>query len=115
MGIGGRSIETKKERKSSMKRIMRVAGMAMMLGAGMVMAADAQPAAAEAKAVKKQTMCPIMAGNEINTNIYVDANGKRVYFCCDGCPAEFKKDPAKYITKMEKAGITLDKAPATTK
>jgi len=63
-----------------------------------------------AVAVKKQTACPVMGG-AINTNLYADANGKRVYFCCNGCPAEFKKDPAKHIAKMEKDGITLDKTP----
>ena len=92
-----------------MKRIMIVAGMAMLLGTGMAMAADAQP---ETKAVKKQTMCPIMTGNEVNTNIFVDANGKRVYFCCEGCPPAFKKNPAKYIKQLEADGVTLDKTPA---
>ena len=97
-----------------MKRIMIVAGMAMLMGAGIAMAADAQPEAkaAETKAVKKQTMCPIMTGNVVNTNIFVDANGKRVYFCCEGCPPAFKKDPAKYIKQLEAEGITLDKTPA---
>lgn len=73
-----------------------------------------QPATgkADTQAVKKQTVCPIMGG-QVNTNIYVDAAGKRVYFCCGGCPATFKKDPAKYIAKIEKEGITLDKAPAS--
>ena len=81
------------------------------MGAGMAMGADAQPAdkAIETKVVKKQTVCPIMGG-AIDSRIYADANGKRVYFCCNGCPAAFKKDPAKYIAQMEKEGITLDKA-----
>ncbi|MCK4998304.1 MAG: YHS domain-containing protein, partial [Anaerohalosphaera sp.] len=26
--------------------------------------------------------------------------GKKVYFCCPGCDAEFKKDPEKYIGKL---------------
>jgi YHS domain-containing protein len=83
----------------------------MLMGAGVVMGAEAQPAdkATEAKVVKKQTVCPIMGG-AIDSRIYADANGKRVYFCCNGCPAAFKKDPAKYIAQMEKEGITLDKA-----
>lgn len=94
------------------KIMIIAAGAAVMsMGAGMVMATDAQPAAkvAEAKVVKKQTVCPIMGG-AIDSKIFADANGKRVYFCCNGCPAAFKKDPAKYIAKMEKDGITLDKA-----
>ena len=84
----------------------------MLMGVGMARAEEAQAVGkAEGQTVKKQTVCPIMGG-QVNTNLYVDANGKRVYFCCGGCPAAFKKDPAKYIAKMENDGITLDQAPA---
>jgi YHS domain-containing protein len=27
-----------------------------------------------------------------------------VYFCCPGCIETFKKDPAKYLKKMQEAG-----------
>lgn len=67
--------------------------------------------AVQPTASKKQTICPV-EGGPINTNLYVDADGKRVYFCCKGCPEEFKKDPAKYISKLEKKGANLEKAPA---
>jgi YHS domain-containing protein len=50
-------------------------------------------------------------GGKINKAIYVDYQGKRVYFCCDACPAVFKKDPAKYIKALEDKGIVLDKTP----
>lgn len=60
---------------------------------------------------KKQTVCPVMGG-AINTNIYVDHEGKRIYFCCGGCPAEFKKNPKKYIAQLEAANIVLDQAGA---
>lgn len=97
-----------------MKRSMLVASaVAMLLGVG-IAGAEETPAggkAADTPAVKKQTVCPIQGG-AINTNLYADYSGKRVYFCCQGCPEEFKKDPAKYIGKLEKAGVTLDKAPA---
>jgi len=51
-------------------------------------------------------------GGAVNTNLYADAEGKRVYFCCGGCISAFKKDPAKYIAKLEKDGVSLEKAPA---
>jgi YHS domain-containing protein len=57
-----------------------------------------------------QTICPIMGG-KINKAIFADYQGKRVYFCCGGCPAVFKKDPAKYVKAMEDKGIVLDKTP----
>ncbi|MBU4198399.1 MAG: hypothetical protein KKG09_09260 [Verrucomicrobia bacterium] len=97
-----------------MKKTIVIAGLTViLLGNGYILAQDdqAHSDAGQAVAKKAQTTCPIMGG-AVNTNIYADADGKRVYFCCKGCPAEFKKDPAKYINKMEKDGITLDKAPA---
>ena len=63
------------------------------------------------KEVKVQTTCPVMGG-KINKDIYVDHDGKRVYFCCKACPAMFNKDPEKYIKKLEDEGVTLEKAPA---
>ena len=58
-----------------------------------------------------QTTCPIMDGNEINKSIYADHDGKRIYFCCRACVAEFKKDPGTYVKQIEDEGITLDKTP----
>jgi len=74
--------------------------------------AGAARAEEKAAAGKPQTNCPMMGG-KIDRSIYADYDGKRVYFCCDACPAEFKKDPAKYIKSMEDAGIVLEKPQAT--
>lgn len=72
---------------------------------------EATPAIPETtKVVKHQTMCPVMGG-VVNKQFFADYQGKRVYFCCNACPAMFKKDPAKYIKKLEAEGITLDKTP----
>jgi YHS domain-containing protein len=70
--------------------------------------------AAEPKAAaegKPQTTCPVLAGN-INKQVYADYKGKRIYFCCKGCDAEFKKDPEKYMKKLEEQGIKLEPCPA---
>ena len=63
-------------------------------------------AAAETKAeeAKAQTTCPVMGG-KVNKKIYVDHEGKRVYFCCRGCVAKFKENPEKYLAKMKAAGV----------
>lgn len=58
------------------------------------------------KAITLQTTCPVMGG-AIDKNQYVDHDGKRVYICCKGCEAPLKKDPAKYIQKLEAEGITV--------
>lgn len=58
-----------------------------------------------------QETCPVMGG-KIVKDIYADHDGLRVYFCCKGCDATFKKDPEKYIKKLRDAGVTLAKAPS---
>ena len=55
--------------------------------------------AAEAVATP-QTTCPIMEGNPINEAIFVEYEGKKVYFCCKACPETFLADPEKYIAKL---------------
>jgi len=55
-----------------------------------------EPAAAEIA----QKTCPVMGG-KIDKNIHIDHNGRRVYFCCAGCVGTFKKDPAKYLAKVD--------------
>ena len=59
---------------------------------------------------KPQTVCPVLAGN-IDKNVYVDYQGKRIYFCCKGCDTEFKKDPEKYLKKLQEEGVALEPAP----
>lgn len=55
-----------------------------------------------------QTTCPV-SGKDIKTDKFVEDGGKKVYFCCDGCPAAFKKDSAKY-SKMAEEQIAKNKA-----
>ena len=59
---------------------------------------------------ENQTICPVMGGT-INKNLYVDADGKRIYVCCAGCVEKVKENPQKYIKELEDKGITLDKTP----
>jgi hypothetical protein len=96
-----------------MKRIVMMAGVVMLMGIGIALAAEVQPAdkAIDKAVVKKQTLCPIMTDNPVNKKLFVDYEGKRIYVCCKGCIGDVKKDPAKYIAQLEKEGITLDKAP----
>jgi YHS domain-containing protein len=67
-------------------------------------------AALDAAAPQSQTICPVM-GAKINKEVYVDYKGQRIYFCCSGCDAEFRKDPEKYLKKMKEQGVTPEKAP----
>jgi len=54
---------------------------------------------AQAKEIE-QTVCPVMAGNPINKNVFVEYQGKKVYFCCNDCKAKFNADPEKYLDKL---------------
>ena len=58
-----------------------------------------------------QTTCPVMKGSPVNKSLYVDANGYRIYVCCNGCLAAVKADPAKYIEQLQAEGVELEKAP----
>lgn len=43
-----------------------------------------------------QEKCPV-SGKPINKEIHIDHDGKRIYFCCNGCKAAFEKSPEKYL------------------
>ena len=59
---------------------------------------------------KPQEKCPVMGG-AIDPSVYADYEGQRVYFCCKGCVAKFKADPAKYLAKLAADGVEPEKVP----
>ena len=68
-------------------------------------AAEAQEMPAKAAEVLAeveiaQKSCPVMGG-AINREYFTDYEGRRVYFCCPQCIDEFKKDPEKYLAKLD--------------
>ena len=65
----------------------------------MPMPAQTTTAEPAVQTVAEQTTCPIMGG-PIDKSIFVEYKGKKVYFCCKGCVAEFQNDPEKYIAKL---------------
>ena len=86
-------------------KLMLVAVMSMALVAATVWAADEA-----GKASKPQSTCPVM-GTPINKKLFVDANGYRIYVCCEGCIGKVKADPAKYIEKIKASGEVPEKLP----
>ena len=82
-------------------RTLLISLVVLALAAGPALAAD-QP--------KPQTLCPVLGGN-IDKKVYADYQGKRIYFCCQGCDAEFKKDPEKYMKKIHGTGDHPGKVP----
>jgi YHS domain-containing protein len=53
-------------------------------------------------ALPTELACAVMGDHKANLKeatekgLYADHNGRRYYFCCAGCPAAFKADPAKF-------------------
>ena len=86
-----------------------VAGLSLTTQAG----ETAKKADAEApKELKKQTHCPVMGG-KIDSTVYTDIHGQRVYHCCPGCSENLKKDPAKYFKKAAAEGVLFENIQAT--
>jgi YHS domain-containing protein len=52
----------------------------------------------QAKEEKFKPTCPV-SGKEAVDSASVDYKGGKVYFCCPGCPDEFKANTAKYAVK----------------
>jgi len=63
-------------------------------------AKDVKETVAEAAAQVEQTTCPVMDGNPIDKNVFVEYQGKKVYFCCADCKAKFEAEPEKYLDKL---------------
>jgi len=63
-------------------------------------AEEAKKEVMEAAAKIEQTMCPIMDGNKIDKNVFVEYKGKKVYFCCPGCKEKFLAEPEKYTAEL---------------
>jgi YHS domain-containing protein len=70
--------------------------------AGQVKAAEAAPVVAVAAVNVGNKICPVM-GDKIDDKFKVtyEYEGKIYNFCCPGCIESFKKDPQKYIRKVE--------------
>jgi YHS domain-containing protein len=63
-------------------------------------AEEAKKTAETMAASMEQTMCPVMDGNKIDKNVFVEYKGKKVYFCCADCKAKFDADPEKYVANL---------------
>jgi uncharacterized membrane protein/YHS domain-containing protein len=59
------------------------------------------------------TTCPVMEGEEVDPEIFVDYKGKRVYFCCDDCVEQFNDTPEKFLAMLPQFADAASPAPAT--
>jgi len=54
---------------------------------------------AEEVVAAEQTTCPVMGG-AVNKAIFIEYQGKKVYFCCNPCKDKFKEAPEQFIAKL---------------
>jgi len=45
--------------------------------------------------------CPVMPGERVKDKFHVDYEGKRIFLCCRSCIKAFKKNPRKYLKRLE--------------
>jgi len=85
----------------------------LILGIGMLLSeAIASPARGDeepesfATGTEPQAECPVMVGNKLDSSIFVDYEGKRVFFCCAMCRSAFLETPEKYLPRLAQfAGV----------
>jgi YHS domain-containing protein len=104
-----------------MKKIVVIIGVGILIAVvcNFVLAQDQNTQAAKQSAAAVNVgnkICPV-SGDKINekTKATYEYKGKIYNFCCSMCIAEFKKDPEKYIKKVEeelKSRAEAQKAPA---
>lgn len=64
------------------------------------------------KELQNQTLCPVMGG-EIDSTIYTDIQGQRVYHCCPMCSDKLVKDPDTFFKKAAEDGVLFENIQTT--
>jgi YHS domain-containing protein len=76
-----------------------------------------QPATPAVAEIAQKT-CPVRPGEKIDPTIFVEYNGRKIYFCCPDCIPVFQKDPAKYakiVDEQIKAATAATPTPSEPK
>ena len=66
----------------------------------------AKLAPADRVAAERQKICPVtgMSLGTMGTPVKIEAGGRAIYLCCEGCRDQVSKDPAAAIAKIRAAG-----------
>lgn len=72
--------------------------LAVALAAAVAVTASLNAEDKKAKDPLEGITCPV-SGKQVKAEATVDYKGAKVYMCCPGCPAAFKKDTAKFAAK----------------
>jgi YHS domain-containing protein len=97
----------------TVKHIMATAGIVTLLFSAAFAGDSTKTATGEKpKELKPQTICPVMGG-PIDSSLYTDIQGQRVYHCCPMCSAKLKADPDKYFKKAAAQGVLFENIQTT--
>lgn len=69
--------------------------------------AKAETTTTESGTLKNQTHCPVMGG-EIDSTVFTDIQGQRVYHCCPMCSKKLVADPDKYFQKAAADSVLFE-------
>lgn len=86
----------------------------LLIGSFAVVADEAKEEAKQdvPKVLTFQTHCPVMGG-AIDSTVYTDIQGQRVYHCCPMCSKQLKEDPDKFFKKAAANGILFENIQTT--
>lgn len=59
---------------------------------------------------KIQVTCPV-SKEPVDQDVFVDSNGKKVYFCCKGCVNKYQREPNKYTAVLANSYTYQTKCP----
>lgn len=94
-----RMAETKLLYSSSLMKLTLALLSSLLLGAGLLIAADGVPAAYP---LNKCVVSGESLG-EMGKPVKVTQDGTDVYLCCKSCLKDFNKEPAKYVAMVKAA------------
>ncbi len=57
-----------------------------------------------------QVKCPIF-GNRVDTSVFVEYEGRKIYFCSKDCPTKFQEEPSKFRGKLAASYCYQTKCP----
>jgi YHS domain-containing protein len=65
----------------------------------------------EKKEAELNAKCPV-TGDDVDKEITETHKGRKIAFCCNDCVKDFKKDPDKFVKKLDEEKAAKDKKPA---
>ena len=61
---------------------------------------------------KIQVTCPV-SGKPVDTKVFVEHDGQKIYFCCKDCISKYEADPQKYAAKLANSYTYQVKCPVS--